>query len=49
MTELAKRYGGSLYELAKEVYAKIGVDTDKAIEKLKNIKITCFLFAKCNI
>lgn len=29
-----------MYELAKEVYAKIGVDTDKALEKLKNTKIS---------
>ena len=28
------------YLLAKEQYAKIGVDTDKALEKLKNIKIS---------
>lgn len=29
-----------MYELAKEIYAKIGVDTDKALENLKNIKIS---------
>ena len=28
------------YEIAKEVYAGIGVDTDQALEKLKNIKIS---------
>ena len=28
------------YELAKELYAKIGVDTDLAIEKLKNIPVS---------
>ena len=28
------------YESAKELYAKIGVDTDKAIEELKNIPIS---------
>ena len=28
------------YEIAKEVYARIGVDTDQALEKLKNIKIS---------
>ena len=28
------------YEIAKEVYAGIGVDTDKALEKLKSIKIS---------
>ena len=28
------------YELAKEAYAAIGVDTDKAMEKLKKIKIS---------
>ena len=28
------------YELAREAYAKIGVDTDAVIEKLKNIKIS---------
>lgn len=29
-----------MYESAKEIYAKIGVDTDKALEKLKDIKIS---------
>ena len=28
------------YEIAKEVYAGIGVDTDQALEKLKSIKIS---------
>ena len=28
------------YEIAKEVYAEIGVDTDQALEKLKSIKIS---------
>lgn len=28
------------YEIAKEIYAEIGVDTDKALEKLKKIKIS---------
>lgn len=28
------------YEIAKEVYARIGVDTDQALEKLKSIKIS---------
>ena len=28
------------YESAKEIYAKIGVDTDLAIEKLKNIPVS---------
>ena len=28
------------YELAREQYASIGVDTDKAIERLKNIPIS---------
>ena len=28
------------YESAKELYAAIGVDTDKAIETLKNIPIS---------
>ena len=28
------------YEFAKEIYAKIGVDTDLAIEKLKNIPVS---------
>ncbi|MDP4152277.1 MAG: L-rhamnose isomerase [Bacillota bacterium] len=28
------------YELARELYAGLGVDTDRAIEKLKNIKIS---------
>ena len=28
------------YELAKELYASIGVDTDKAIETLKNLSIS---------
>ena len=28
------------YELAKELYASIGVDTDKAIERLANIPIS---------
>lgn len=28
------------YEIAKEVYAEIGVDTDQALEKLKKIKIS---------
>ena len=27
------------YESAKEIYAKIGVDTDAALAKLKNIPI----------
>ena len=26
------------YEIAKEIYAEIGVDTDKALEKLKKSK-----------
>lgn len=28
------------YKYAKEVYAKIGVDTDKAIEILKNVPVS---------
>ena len=28
------------YESAKEIYAKIGVDTDKAIETLKNVPVS---------
>lgn len=28
------------YEIAKEIYAEIGVDTDQALEKLKKIKIS---------
>lgn len=28
------------YEIAKEIYAQIGVNTDKAIEKLKNITVS---------
>ena len=28
------------YELAREQYAEIGIDTDKAIERLKNIPIS---------
>ena len=28
------------YEIAKEIYASIGVDTDAAIEKLKKIAST---------
>ena len=28
------------YELAREVYAEIGVDTDAAIERVKNIPIS---------
>ena len=27
------------YEQAKEIYAKLGVDTDKALETLKNIPV----------
>ena len=29
------------YESAKEIYAAIGVDTDKAVETLENIAISC--------
>ena len=29
-----------MYEIAKDIYAQIGVDTDKAIERLKNISIS---------
>ena len=29
------------YESAKELYASIGVNTDKAIETLKKIPISC--------
>lgn len=28
------------YELAKKEYAKIGVDTDKALERLANVRIS---------
>ena len=28
-----------MYELAKKAYAELGIDTDAAIEKLKNIPI----------
>ena len=28
------------YELAKELYASIGVDTDKAIERLEKIPVS---------
>lgn len=31
------------YESAKEIYAKIGVDTDKAIETLKSTSIPSLL------
>ena len=30
----------SRYDEAKQIYAKYGVDTDKAIEKLKNISVS---------
>ena len=30
----------SRYETAKEIYAKYGVDTEKAIEKLKDVTIS---------
>ena len=29
-----------MYELAKKAYAELGIDTDAAIEKLKNIPIS---------
>ena len=28
------------YQIAKEIYAKYGVDTDKAIERLKDIPLS---------
>ena len=31
------------YESAKEIYAAIGVDTDKAVETLENIQRHCAL------
>ena len=37
------------YELAKKEYAKIGVDTDKAIETLSSIRISMHYYMKLRI
>ena len=37
------------YESAKEIYAAIGVDTDKAVETLENIAISMLFLKMVNL